>query len=56
MKKFKDWMKEKALGSEKNHPHKILDPGTVEKDLHVKPGTVDKDVLKQVKKEKDQLG
>lgn len=44
MKKFNDWMKEKALGMKKDHPHKIVDPGTVEKDL-----------MKPVKKEKDSL-
>lgn len=55
MKKFNDWMKEKALGMKKDHPHKIVDPGTVEKDLHKKPGTVEKDLMKPVKKEKDSL-
>lgn len=55
MKKFKDWMKEKALGHKKDHPYKILEPGTVQKDLHVKPGTVDRDLLKKVKQKKDNL-
>lgn len=55
MKKFKDYLKEKGLGHKKDHPHKILEPGTVEKDLHVKPGTVDKELLSKVKQKKDNL-
>jgi hypothetical protein len=54
MKKFNDWMKEKALGMKKEHPHKIEEPGTV-KDVQVKPGTLDGDKSKPVKKDKESL-